>query len=426
MSAKNSIWTVLVVAATAIIFHSCVKQDFKAPDQFTPSAGFSANATIAQLKNRHTISGKLDTILGDTTISGIVVGNDETGNIYKGMYIQDTTGGILINIDKSNMYNEYKLGQKVLVKCKGLVLGDYSGLPQLGTPYLSGAMWQVGRMAEIYMNDHILKDGLPGPVPAPKEIRAFNQIMPQHWNTLVKLYNVSFSDPGEMYSEVTATTSRNITDSMGGIVVVRTSNYAKFSSNIIPMGICNITGIMGHYGSDHQFTIRSLKDVELVSPYMIQEGFASSLGAWAQYSVQGDQYWVQATYSSTTYASMSGYVSGTYNANEDWLISPSLNLDQYTGEKMKFESAMKYGTAGDGTLKLYYSSDYVSGSPASAAWTEITGFNLSTGSFTWTQSGTIDLGNISGSNVHLAFKYKCTTSGVPTWEIDNIIIWRNN
>lgn len=433
MKLKN-IQILIALIITAVIFGSCVKQDFKKPDQIIPSAPFTANTSIATFKTRHTIAGKLDSIVGDTIIngvwcgsiiSGVVVGNDESGNIYKAMYIQDSTGGIMIPIDKTSIYNEYKLGQKVAIECLDLVLGDYSGLPQLGTPYLNGAMWQVGRIADVYLKRHFHKDGLPGVIPEPREIIAFNQIMSRDYNTLVKLKNVSFADADLPYAETTATTSRNITDSLGATVVVRTSNYANFATEILPMGKCDITGIMGHYGTDNQFIIRDLKDIKMTVPYLLQEGFSSSLGSFTQFSVQGNQIWVQALHSGKTYANMSGY-SGGYFANEDWLISPSINMDKNTGEKMKFETAMNYGTAGDGTLKLYYSSNYVSGSPTAANWTEITGVALSAGAWAWTQSGTIDLNNVTGSNVHFAFKYKCTTSGVPTWEIDNVIIWRNN
>jgi len=69
--------------------------------------------------------------------------------------------------------------------------------------------------------------------------------------------------------------------------------------------------------------------------------------------------------------------------------------------------------------KFYYSTDYVSGDPTTAHWTEITGFSLSTGGWTWTPSGNIDLSTIQGTNVHLAFKYTSTTSSCATWELKN-------
>lgn len=65
-------------------------------------------------------------------IKGQVISSDVSGNIYRELYIQDDTGGIDVKIGKSSLYSEYKIGQWVYVNCKGLTLGAYNGMPQLG------------------------------------------------------------------------------------------------------------------------------------------------------------------------------------------------------------------------------------------------------------------------------------------------------
>ena len=62
---------------------------------------------------------------GDFYIRGKVSSNDKRGNFYKSMFIQDETGGIEIKIGRSALYNEYKPGQTIYVKCNGLTLGQY-------------------------------------------------------------------------------------------------------------------------------------------------------------------------------------------------------------------------------------------------------------------------------------------------------------
>lgn len=162
-------------------------------------------------------------------------------------------------------------------------------------------------------------------------------------------------------------------------------------------------------------------DVPPVASLLADESFKDSLGSFIQYSVTGAQVWAASSYSGTTYANMSGYFGGSYNANEDWLISKPLNFDNYTGISLSFESAMKYGAAGDGSLKVFTSTDYTgTGDPNLATWTQITPVTISTGNFTWVSSGEISLSAISGANVYVAFKYLCTTSGVPTWELTKI------
>jgi hypothetical protein len=76
-------------------------------------------------------TGTLDSIEDDIIIKGIVISSDQAGNIYKSLYIQDSTGGLNISLDKTNLYTIYKPGQKVYVKCKGLYLGAYGGVVQL-------------------------------------------------------------------------------------------------------------------------------------------------------------------------------------------------------------------------------------------------------------------------------------------------------
>ena len=69
---------------------------------------------------------------GNYWIKGQVISTDITGNIYRELYIQDQTGGIDVKLGKSSLYSEYRLGQWVYVKCSGLTLGAYNGMPQLG------------------------------------------------------------------------------------------------------------------------------------------------------------------------------------------------------------------------------------------------------------------------------------------------------
>jgi len=141
----------------------------------------------------------------------------------------------------------------------------------------------------------------------------------------------------------------------------------------------------------------------------------NTFGSFSPYSVSGAEVWAMSIYGAT----MSGYTNGNH-ANEDWLISSSINLDNYTNEILTFQTKMNYGTAGDGSLKLMYSTNYTAGSPATATWTEIPGPVLSTGAWALASSGNIDLSAISGTNVHLAFKYVSTTSSAPTWELMNL------
>ncbi|MCD4771949.1 MAG: T9SS type A sorting domain-containing protein [Bacteroidales bacterium] len=148
------------------------------------------------------------------------------------------------------------------------------------------------------------------------------------------------------------------------------------------------------------------------------ENFEDGLGTWTQYSVTGDQIWYQDSYGGENYAKMTGYDGGS-NVNEDWLISPSLNLDLYDDEIFTFISAMNYS---GNVLEVLYSDNYDGVSDPNAAVWILLEAELSAGSWAWTASGDVDLSGIIGANIYLAYKYTSSDSESSTWEIDNILI----
>lgn len=86
--------------------------------------------TIAELKAMY--KGKPVEIDDDIYIAGKVTTCDLKGNFYRSFFIQDETSGIEIKIGKYNLYNEYKEGQTIFVRCKGLTVGAYKGMVGLG------------------------------------------------------------------------------------------------------------------------------------------------------------------------------------------------------------------------------------------------------------------------------------------------------
>jgi len=141
----------------------------------------------------------------------------------------------------------------------------------------------------------------------------------------------------------------------------------------------------------------------------------ASVKNWSVYSGNG-------AYGTQYYANMNGYQTSGDVLEDDWLISPSLNLDVYTDEKMIFFTYWQYSTETD-ELKLKYSTDYTSGDPSAATWFELT-FTKSPVAFTWVPSGFIDLSSISGNNVHIAFHY-VSTATPRSWSVDEIEITGN-
>ena len=152
-------------------------------------------------------------------------------------------------------------------------------------------------------------------------------------------------------------------------------------------------------------------------PY--SESFDTDLGNTFAYSVQGTtKKWFHDASGS---AKMTGFNDG--NTEEDWLVLPGVNLDDYNNEVLTFETDWSFGVAADADnyLKLYYATDYAGiGDPSTANWTELSFTTGASGSFTG--SGSISLSQITGTSVYIAFKYFYQSGDWRNWYIDNINI----
>ena len=252
----------IIAIFAALLMQGCdLKQDV-AP---MPTFIGEANTTIAELLKMHKI-GSLDSydsipVGSNTVICGYVTTTDEFGNNYKYINIQDETGAIQIKVDNKALYHKYQIGQRIYVKCDGLVLGDYRKLPQLG-------LWANDQMQPIpnfktYL--YLFPDGTPMGGPNPIDmttIPSANDIPATMYNCLVRLVDATFVEGGlATFSEPGAATSHDIKMADGSTIVLRTSNYAKFANEILPVGTGNITGILTRYNNTVQIVINSPNDL---------------------------------------------------------------------------------------------------------------------------------------------------------------------
>lgn len=139
---------------------------------------------------------------------------------------------------------------------------------------------------------------------------------------------------------------------------------------------------------------------------------------WTPYDVTGDNVWT----CGAGYMEMNGFGGTT---DQDWLISPALNLSLYANEVLTFRNAKDF-TGPD--LQLVYSTDYdgVSNPSTNGTWTTLT-FTKATNT-TFGSSGNVDLSAIVGSSVYLAFRYTATGTGAgqaALWRVDDISITGN-
>ncbi|MDY3979046.1 MAG: DUF5689 domain-containing protein [Tidjanibacter sp.] len=98
-------------------------------------------------------------------LKGKVISTDESGNLYRSLYIQDMTGyqggAIELKIGTGSLYNTYKVGQILYVKTDGLVLGNYRWMLSLGGPsvdakYSNGYVDIEGKIEQKFLRGNIV------------------------------------------------------------------------------------------------------------------------------------------------------------------------------------------------------------------------------------------------------------------------------
>ena len=190
----------------------------------------------------------------------------------------------------------------------------------------------------------------------------------------------------------------------------------------------NQPGLRDSNGQYEDFVLEGSEPPTPVGTVYLNETLLSenSFGTFSTYNGEGAQEW----YHSSSYgAVMSGYQDGTSYANEDWLISPELDLSNSTNPVLVFdhargpESSMNVGVA-EGYYTVWVIGDYAVGeNPVQYPNAQIVGVIHPTVKWQYVSSGELPIPlNLRDSKVRIAFKYISADGASATWEIKNVIV----
>ncbi len=393
-------------------------------------------APIAEVSKGHVYSvAELKAIAGctnscnhrfsdDAYLIGVVIADEVSGNFYKEIYVRDryNTGGIRLDMKASRC--NFFIGDSVHFNLKGYDVNFNSQTNML-------------EIDTVDYERHMVKFA-SGAMPQPIVIDLSCDSYSNYLCDLVTLNRVQFqpTSANQIWADPIMQVSGNrILQSCGGTTItVRTSNYADFAQQLTPGGNGSITGIATAYSGDDQMAIRHPGEVNMTGPlcgatYLTKNFNDASLtsGGWSAQNVTGAANWNYSTFSGDQFAKVSGYYSSANQNTESWLISPAINLASSTSPVLTFMTAAKFSGI---PLEVLVSTNYVSGLPGTATWTNVSGFNLSPnnpGSYAWTRSCLVSLNQPSfkNANTRIAFRYQSTTSGATTYEVDDIVIREN-
>ena len=268
----------LTILALSLFATSCMNEFDKPLFSEVPFGNNEIGAathTIAQLKEKYnsTITGNsVQQITEEIVIEGVVVANDESGNVYKQFIINDATGAMVIGVNDVGLYAMVPKGQRVRIACKDLYIGGYGKMAQIGGLYNG----KVGRMNRYIYPQHVRLIGIPDPTQEEMQPTVIDAsfFTNENKNTLakfVRLENVSITEANgtETWAPEEKKNSSNVVErniKMGNTkVVLRMSTYADFANEAIPTGNLNINGVMTRYNDYWQFVISHTTDIETVN-----------------------------------------------------------------------------------------------------------------------------------------------------------------
>ena len=437
----------IALAFLALTLGSCMGDGYADPDltEKVPAAPYGNNSlreknviSIADLKTQFATIINSDNgyklIEKDMMIKAVVTGNDVSGNIYNQVSVQDASGAIIIAINGSGLSGYLPVGQEILVNLKGLYIGSYKKLPQIGgvNTKLSDGSLGMGKIERAIWNEHF-KILNPGEADAstvvPEEFDLTKLTDPAYMNAnvgkLMTLKKVKFASANgtNVWAPDDSNTSLELIDAETGKkisssnLVVRNSGYSKFANEVVPQGVFDITGIFTRFGDTWQIVLRSTDDLKSVVLAYISEPFDASQGNFTIDNIKladGVEFvwkWASAAYGMKA----SGYVNGSKQELQSRLKSPAIDLKSAKSAKLMFDQAINFASDMKQECKVQISTDGktwtdldVQGYPTENSWTFV--------------SSTADLTKYCGKTIYIGFLYSSSPTGAPTWEVKNFAV----
>ena len=162
-----------------------------------------------------------------------------------------------------------------------------------------------------------------------------------------------------------------------------------------------------------QYTL-TVRNTSVELPYQI-DFKTEGLGDWLTYTTEGTVEWESTNYG----VQANGFNKGV---GEAYLISPAVTASDIV---LAFSSQKSFN---GNDLQLFYSTDFdpsIMSQPSDASWTEITDMATWATSQETTESGNIELHDLTAP-IRFAFKYTCTAEESARWTITNLSISANN
>ena len=426
---KKSTYNSYFFFLSLLLLTACTSDNLSAPQLICTQTDLIPNIKVSEVRaNANAIVAQYKY---DDVIEAYVISSDEAGNFFKTISFQTLATaatpaiGFSVPVDATNLYIDYRVGNKVYLKLKNQFTDVSFGGMRIGSIFVNG--YNDGGVGRLSQNDYkavlnascknVNEDELV------KAVTMTELLNDSYLNTLVELSDVQFSiaAKGRHYFEETnnvgGATNWELMDKLGNQIYFRTSSFAKFSTSLVPTGSGKVRGVITKYGTDYQLLARSEKDVVMEgvrsTPFFIQD-FETAvdksnliLAGWTNIAQNGSLLWKGGVSAGNGYAEFS--ISGTkVVTNVAWLISPKIDMDIYKNEVLSFRAAQHHLDIDSplNALEVLVSTNFDGLNVTKATWIPLKA-NLPNQSTPWRQfigSGAVDLSSYKGK-INIAFKY---------------------
>ncbi len=254
---------VLVGIASFFLLAACLKQNAYAVN--IAEINSDTLLSIKNLRKLH-IMNATEVMTHTYIIEGVIIANDEHDNFYKSIIIQDSTGGIVLQLDGVSLYQSYPVGALVRIRLQNLWLTDYRRMVQLSATVdtSSGSLLTTGIPIPLFdkyitiIKNHVSL--------TPLEV-SFKNLSDSLQARFIHVTGVEFgaTDTAQTYADKKNKLgmSRALKFCTSGTIYLRTSGYADFADIKTPTGNGEVRGIYSVYNYEKQLVIRDTSDILL-------------------------------------------------------------------------------------------------------------------------------------------------------------------
>ncbi len=272
---------IVLLLLSLVVFNGCVEDDdFDTPNTAIVDPNISADdiisisAVAGELAQAQQDSQGIFTFEFDDGVEkyveGYVISNDEAGNFFEEITIQDApenpTIGLRVMIDVNPLFVRYEVGRKIYVKLNELTVGISNGVLTLGK--LEG-IDGVEKIAASLESETLLRTTEVATI-VPR-VTTISELDDSMLNTFIQLENIQVSGTalGKTYASEPEDQfdGERILESCvdGGTIVLSTSTFSDFKGLTLPSGSGTISGVFvkNFFGDTNNLAINTPEDVNM-------------------------------------------------------------------------------------------------------------------------------------------------------------------